>query len=455
MATIKVTGGKPLNGGLWIEPNKNEVLPLIAATLLTKEECVIRNSPRSPDVLKMIGALEAIGAHVAFSEDNTLTICCAGVTTHVVPELVAGMQASILFVGPLLSRLGKAQVPRNMGCKLGFRGHEGHIEYLRPFGVKCEAFDGHLSFERSETLRSEKLVQLSDDQQKVRCEYFTQPLVTPTENLLMFLSQVTAFDVELQGIAQEPHVLQLIRALRQMGVMITGSHGIVKISGSHKPLKGFDVDLHPDHVDFYGTLVAIIATGGSGSVCFENCSSEAFQSLVRMQKFFQDIGIKLDRFGNGMGVDPSFFVPEEYFPRADEKTWKLDPGPWPAFPVDSLPAFVVLACTNRNPEMDIVVSNWMYEDGMRYAAVLKDLGMSVSVENPQKIRVRGTDSMFSHDRPVEVTCPDVIEGARAVFIAALARPGITTIKNIDPLLRRSPNFLEKYKKLGAQIEVIG
>jgi UDP-N-acetylglucosamine 1-carboxyvinyltransferase len=455
MATIKVLGGKPLTGSITIESNKNEVLPLIAATLHTLEICTIHNVPRSPDVLKMLAALREMGAGVLFNE-NLLTICCKNVNTWEVPKLVAGMQASILFVGPLLARFGKAKVPRNVGCQLGFRGYEGHIEYLAPFGITCTEENNWLTFEVDHNLlKDDSLVQSRDKIREVKHEYFTQALVTPTENLLMLLSMVTAYDVELSGIAQEPHVVRLMNVLKMMGVLIRGDHGVVKISGSYKPLKGFNVTLEPDHVDFYGTMVAGILTKGTLDITYHDAHEfESYTSLNRMTRFMQNVGISVSKQGSIYKVVPSHFNPEIHFPKAADNIWKLDPGPWPAFPVDSLPSFVVLACANRNTEMDMLISNWMYEDGMRYASVLKDLGIAISIENPQKVRIRGSESMFSNNQSVEVTCPDVIEGARAVFLAALARPGVTIIKNFDPLLRRSPNFLQKYLALGASIEII-
>ena len=220
MAELIVPGGKQLKGEIDIAPNKNAVLPVLCATILTTEECVLHHTPRSPDVLKILEAIDALGGTHSWM-GNTLFVNCEKISEKPISECVADIQAAILFVGPMLARFGNVNVPVAIGCKLGYRGPEDHIYYLEQLGVDCQ-FNGssngsriNFSVDRSKLI-SQELVQLSPEVTK-KTFIFSEASVTPTENLLMLLSMVTKFEVEVRGVAHEPHVEFLIKVLRTMG----------------------------------------------------------------------------------------------------------------------------------------------------------------------------------------------------------------------------------------------
>ena len=441
--TIKVTGSK-LSGSISIVSNKNAVLPCIVASLLTTETCTFKKTPKSPDVLKIIKTLEHLGAEVVWSAEDTLQITCKNITTGVLPESIRGIQAAALFAGPLLVRVGECSIPRSVGCKLGFRGYEGHVDYLAAAGVVAEETEDIILFKKS-------VNEISS-----HCE-FIQPLVTPTENLLMFLAGASTTDVEISGIAQEPHVACLIKMLGKMGAVITGKGSVVSVTGS-KELKGAHMDFseEPDQVDFFGVVVSILATKSDVDI---QLGCKAPSSIIHMMKFLVSTGavMSLDESQEVVHVQgsKSSFHPINSFPKAGESTWKLDPGPWPAFPVDCLPSFVTWACMNEQSGTKTVIQNWMYENGLRYGDCLRDMGARVSHLEDQKITVEGGVGNPFH-RSVRVRAPEVIEGVRAVFIAALAATENTTIEiqNVEPILRRNPEIFELYQNIGAKIEFI-
>ena len=469
MAKLVINGGKKLSGIITITPNKNAVLPVLCATLLTEEECVLHHVPKSPDVLKILQAIQEIGGTHSW-KGSTLFVCCKDVISQAISQCVADIQSAILFVGPLLARFGYANVPVAIGCKLGYRGPEDHIYYLEQLGVNCtfktpvETGDvPRIQFGVDQSkLRSEDLVQISSETTR-KTFIFSEASVTPTENLLMLLSMVTKFDVEVQGIAHEPHVECLVKILRMMGVTIEGKGSVLTVKGCFGKIKGFEYDFQeePDHVDFYGTAVTAVLT--RSDVFLKCLPTIAIRSMV---EFLEKTGIHCIVRSDGVmihGIE-SVYTPIDGFSKANDVAWKMNPRPWPGFPVDCLPSFIALASASAHTAISTVVNNWMYEDGLGYVEQMNQLGASIVLFPTefgiQKICVTGSaeneEEYFVREHGNEVFIPGVpvIEGTRALFSVALGRTGKTTIADIGPLLRRSPDFVQKFIDSGADIELV-
>lgn len=457
---LKITGGTPLNGSIEIIANKNAVLPVLCATLLTKGMCTLKNVPKSPDVLKILEAIDGLGGfHEWKDSQKILRVCCDGIESKPVSDCVSDIQSAILFVGPLLARFGVANVPIAIGCKLGYRGPEDHIAYLSKFGAVCKMENNRVIFslDRS-TLQNHALVQISPETTTKRF-LFSEASVTPTENLLMLLTCVTKFNVEVQGIAQEPHVEFLIQVLRSMGVIIEGKGSCLIIKGRLGDLKKIECDFadEPDYVDFYGTAITIALSKGLATL-----KLKLTPSIMHMIEFLRESGVHLTIEQEGVIIDgrASSFLPVQGFSKANERVWKLNPKPWPGFPVDCLPSFIAWSCANQNSETSTTVLNWMYEDGIGYVHQLAQLREGVVMYptdlGEQKLVVHGTNKgkSFTAEGEVVLEGVPVIEGTRALVSAALASNSVTIIKNVAPLLRRAPDFVSKYGSLGAKIEVV-
>lgn len=463
MTKIKIDGGISLNGMIQISSNKNAVLPVLCATLLTDEYCVLKNIPKSPDVIKILDAIKSLGGSYEWCNESTVKICCKNITSQKVSNVVADIQSAILFVGPLLARFGEANVPVAIGCKLGYRGPEDHIEYLSHLGVISSFSDGRIQFtvDRSQ-LQSQELVQPSLET-TTKTIIFSESSVTPTENLLIFLSSVTKFNVEVQGIAHEPHVEFLATVLREMGMTIKGKGSVLTTKGCFGKMKGFEVDFinEPDYVDFYGTAIAVALTRGN---CFLKCLPTF--AIRHMVGFLEKTGIvcQIERDGVSILGKESSYCPVVGFSKANETIWKLNSRPWTGFPVDCLPSFIAWAAANTNPDTATTTCNWMYEEGFSYVEQLNSLGASIETFptkiGMQKILINGihskSETFFNRwdGQEVVVDGVPVIEGARAILSVALARKGSTTIKDISPLLRRNPDFIKKFNQLGATITII-
>jgi UDP-N-acetylglucosamine 1-carboxyvinyltransferase len=453
--TIKIKGGKPLQGTIKIAPNKNAILPALLASILTDETMTYKRVPRSPDVEKILAALRAMGATV-ISKEETVTICCRNLATSIVPnEIINEMQAGYLFAGPLLARFGKASIPPSSGCQLGYRGYEDHAEYLKKLCVEVTFIDIHqqkyihfnvMGFPKDCPIVSDSTEGLYEQ----RKSSYNNPLVTPTENILMFLAGMSRFDTEIGGIAQEPHVVQLIELLQKMGAQIKGKGSTIKIRNPGK-LKGVTFVPGPDHVDYFGFVITAAMTKSD-----LHLQLPVTESIEHMNEFIKDIGIVLEIKDDGVTVigSESSYKPSSTFPRAnDANTYKMNPGPWPMFPIDCLPSFVAWSTLNQNPETSTFSNNWMYDNGIEYVPVMQQMGARILSFDRQRVTTGGIANSHPYRSTLEVSAPQVIEGVRAIISCALSG-GDHTIHNAQYILRRNPNFFEVLKNLGADITVL-
>jgi UDP-N-acetylglucosamine 1-carboxyvinyltransferase len=463
MATgVIINGGIPLTGTIDIEANKNAVLPSLCAAVRSKYDCILRNIPKSPDVEKLLQAIKELGGKYNWdAAGTTVTVNCKNLQSKPVGDCVNSIQSAILFAGPLLARFGEADIPVSIGCKLGYRGPEDHIYYLSKLGVECKVENGRIRFSVDlKNVQTQDLVQVTTES-TMHTYIFSEASVTPTENLLMMLSAVTKFNVKVIGIASEPHVQCLIEVLKQMGANIDGHGNTLIARGNKGEMKGFDVDfkLQPDHVDLYGTAVMVALT--RGDVFLKCMPTPVIQFMV---EFLRNVGVvcKVEQTGVMIKGSESSYSPSQGLSRANANTWKINPMPWPGFPVDCLPSCVVWTCANLQKGTATTLNNWMYEDGIQYSLQLKMLGASIKViktdYGAQKVIVKGTGGKNYFDkfknRGITIEGVPVIEGVRALISAALSRKGKTTIEDISPILRRNPEIIKKLKELGADIEIL-
>jgi UDP-N-acetylglucosamine 1-carboxyvinyltransferase len=448
--TIHVRGGKALSGMVKIVPNKNAVLPAIAASILTDETMTYYNLPQSPDVLNMLCALEEMGAAVD-KDTATVTICCADLQDMPVPlEYIKDMQAGYLFAGPLLARFGSASIPMASGCLLGYRGYEDHAEYLRKLGVKFEVKDRYVTFTLEESIKDPRVSVVDDSFENERFVTYQSPYVTPTENVLMLLSKTSRYVTEVSGIAQEPHVAQLIELLRQMGARIRGKGSTVTVTGVDK-LRGSTFVAEPDHVDYFG--FAVLAAMTKSDLLLQ-VPTPLTSGIKHINDFISEMGIQFEIQKDGVMVfgSTSTYRPVATFPKADKFIYKMNPGPFPGFPVDCLPSFIGFSSMNPDPHTATRSINWMYTDGLTYVPVLKVMGAQVGSIDDQRVLIQGVTGGNPYTAEATVTAPSVIEGVRAIISCALAG-GKYTIKGVEYILRRNPKYFEILKELGADIEI--
>lgn len=433
--SVRVFGGNPLNGVVTPIPNKNAILKIIPAALLSEETTLCKNFPDTTDVEKMLEIAKRLGADIGRTGSDIKISSKNLFTSQIDEELGGKVRTSIMFVGPLLHRFGSVTVPMPGGCTLGKRSIAAHIEVFTKAGVQIEYGDSHVVFKQPKHERKEPLT-----------IWQTETSVTATENVVMYLSSIEA-KTTLINAACEPHVEQLCNFLVSMGAQIEGIGSNKLTIIGNKNLQGSTFVPQPDHVDIGGFIVAAAITRGKITVK-DAAPIHISGGLINV---FSKFGILIKPVGNDLYIDGTNDLEIDLinsgFPMADEDLPKLNPGPWPNFPVDILPVVVPLACRTKGR---LLINNWMYESGLQFVYNLKALGALIDVIDGQKIIVHGPCKFKSG----EVTVPDVIQACKAVFLASLADKTEITIHGTDILKRRYPDIFNVYKSLGAQIEVL-
>jgi len=434
--TIKVTGGRKLKGEVTPIPNKNSVVAVIPAAVLSNRTIVYKDTPKTSDVAKLCKIIEKLGGEVIDKGDGELRINCKNLDSyHVDEELGGQFRASLMFIGPLLARFGIAEVPIPGGCDLGMRSIEAHTNVFEKAGVEVERMGNYVRF-RAPRVKAKKYM-----------VWQIEASVTATENFAMYAAGIRS-EVELFDAASEPHVTDLLNLLSAMGASISGIGSNRLIIRGKKSLGKAVFMPRPDFIDISGYIIAAAVTNGEIKIKGANIP-DIVDGIINWYSMFnilverkgKDLIVK--RGNGGLITD----VNKSGFPLAAPNLPKFAPRPWPGFPVDALPPMAVLASKSSGR---LLIQNWMYESGLDFVRELNAMGADIFMIDTQRIIITGPVTF----KGGEVTPPSVIQSVKAVFLAALADPAVTIIHGTDILKRRYPNIIEVYKNLGAKIEVV-
>jgi UDP-N-acetylglucosamine 1-carboxyvinyltransferase len=404
-----------LVGRVPISGSKNAVLPILAACLLTDEECKLKNVPRIEDVYIMAQLLERMGATVEWSETDRqqLRVNPAGLARgDVLASLASRMRASFLLMGPLLARRGEARVAKPGGDDIGMRRVEQHLVGLRLMGARVELEEGEF------VARADRL--------KGATIHLDMPTVTGTENLMMAAATADGITT-IHNAAREPHVVDLALFLEKMGARLRGiGTDILQIDGVRE-LSGATHRVIPDNIEAGTYAIAIAATGGEGTV--EDVDTNDLRAMILKLRAsgadVEDVGHALHVIGNGR-LQP-----------VDVTTW-----PHPGFPTDLQAPFVSLM---TQADGRCVVSEAVFENRFQHVPELRKLGADIYVEGRSAI-ISGPTAL--HGGSVRV--PDIRSGA-ALVVAALCARGTTVLGNVFHLDRGYEDLVAKLEALGARI----
>lgn len=433
--SIRVIGGNPLVGTIKPVANKNAILPALVASILTKDTVVYKNVPKSTDVIIILELLKHLGAKIDDKNFDNLKITVEKIRTHKIPtELAEKLRSSLFFAGPLLARIGKVEIPTPGGCVLGVRSMSSHLDSFKKAGIKI-------------ILKKDAILLSAPKKQKKNLKIWqVEASVTASENLVMYLAG-TNTKAQITDFACEPHTKNLLEMLSSMGAKITGAgSNVVTISGNAS-LIGTTFTPYPDHIDISSIIVASAITGGNITIKNSN-----YPEIVDgMLDWYKKFNVSIVRKGKDLIVNQkkklklqNIFV---NFPLASQDLPKFVPRTWPGYPIDALPALVTLATKTKGR---ILIQNWMYESGLEYTSILSKMGANIYMIDPQKVIVTGETQY----KGGEVSAPGIIQATMAIFLAALSEKTITIIHNTECIRRRYPNYIEDYKKLGANIEIL-
>lgn len=408
---IRVNKSGPLFGTCEISTSKNAVLPIIAASMLTKETVILRLVPKISDVKDMVELLRAFGAQVT-EDGDTLTICAKDIMTTATDETIAGrFRASFLFMGPLLSREGCVTMPQPGGCRIGSRPIDLHIKGFIALGAKSLTDSGHVRTWGSRLTGT-----------TISLEY---PSVGATENIIMAACLADG-DTVLKGAAAEPEVEDLIKFLISMGADISAQEGRITIKGKSE-LHGTDYTPIPDRIEAGTLMLAAAVTGGD--ICLERATLCHMGPICSK---LSEAGAEIFPYTGGLRIRGKGAGPMD-----------IISSPYPGFPTDMQAQFMAACCAAQGIS---TIDETVFENRFLHVAELKKMGADITVTGNRAV-VNGTGKLHG----AQVTATDLRAGA-ALCIAALVAQDETIIKDIYHVDRGYEDLAGKFAKLGANIQ---
>jgi UDP-N-acetylglucosamine 1-carboxyvinyltransferase len=417
MSTLLIEGGQRLSGAVDVEGNKNAALPLLAACLLTAEECVLTNVPRISDVEVMARLILDLGGEVEGIGSTTLKVRCPEIVKDE-PDgaLVGRLRGSVLLLGPLLARRGRAHLAPPGGDFPARRTINTHLEALESMGARKVEGLGHI-LEAPDGLKPTSI-------------YLYEASVTGTETALLAAAAAPGVS-EIRHAACEPHVVELCAFLAQLGVGITGAGSTtIRIEGGGK-LCGAQHRLWGDYIEAGSWAVVAAVTGGEIDV--SGARAEDMEVVAAV----------LARLGIECSMHDEVFRVEQSTPRA---AGRITTGLWPGFPSDLVSLVTVLA---TQAEGQTLVHDWLYE--LRLFALEQLSGMSADLFlcDPHRIIVTGPRKL--RGRPLDSR--DLRSGM-ALIAAGLAADGQSRLAPLETVERGYGRLVERLQALGARVAKI-
>lgn len=428
MSNLIVHGGSPLKGRIVPSANKNAVLPILCATLLTREPVRLHGVPEITDVKKILEVFRQLGSSVSV-DFGTGVLDLHHQNTHFDPakdHLPEEMRSSIMLVPGLMARFGAARIEDDVkGCTLGAREIDPHVEVFERFGASVDrAADGLL---------------LKVDGKLRHNDHWTDyASVTTTENFVLCAALADGTST-LMNAASEPHVQEFCQFMQMLGAKLEGLgtsrltiHGVDRLGGGEFT---FAEDFHE--------IVTFLALGAitGGDVRVKNSQPEQFPLIDRT---FAKFGVQIvHEDGWSRSVVNGKLKVKEPFTR--NILQKVEAAPWPYLPVDLLPIFVALGV---KAEGSVMFWNKVYDGAMGWTTELSKFGAHAFLSDPHRMVTFGGKPLT----PAEVESPYIIRVAIALLMVAASIPGKSVIHNATPVRRAHPQFAENITRLGARVE---
>jgi UDP-N-acetylglucosamine 1-carboxyvinyltransferase len=409
-----ISGGNRLQGTVKIDGAKNSSLSIMAATLLTKDVCILRNVPRLTDVETMSDVIRKLGVKVEWKEGNNLYIDSDNFNNYEAPyELVKMMRASILVMGPLLARLKRAKISLPGGCAIGARPVDYHLKGFEALGAKVEVEKGYIEA-KVNILKGDEI-------------YLDFPSLGATENIMMAACLAEGVTI-IENAAKDPEVVELGNFLNKMGAKVKGlGTDLIKIKGV-KELHGIDYTIIPDRIEAGTYMIAAAITGGD--VLIEEADLSLLKPLIVK---LEEAGVRIELEKNLIQV-----IGPDRVNAVDIKTL-----PFPGFPTDMQPQFMALSCVARGTS---VITETVFEKRFAHIGDLIRMGADIKVEGHSAI-IKGVKKLSA----APVMASD-LRGGAALVLAGLVAEGTTELSRIYHLDRGYAKLEEKLNSLGADIK---
>lgn len=432
MESFIIEGGHPLSGTITPQGAKNEALEVICATLLTDEEVSIDNVPDILDVNNLILLLKDIGVRVERNSKNNYTFCAKEINLDYLnsEEFVrkcASLRGSVLMIGPLLARFGKAVVAKPGGDKIGRRRLDTHFLGFKNLGAKFVHSENNNTFEiKAKRLKGTNML-------------LDEASVTGTANIIM-AAVLAKGHTTIYNAACEPYIQQLCRMLNNMGAKISGiASNLLTIEGVDR-LHGTSHKILPDMIEV-GSFIGMAAMVGNG-MRIKNVSVE---NLGIIPEAFRRLGVKILIEGDDLYIPHMPHYQVDSF--IDGSIMTLADAPWPGLTPDLLSVLLVVATQARG---SVLIHQKMFESRLFFVDKLIDMGAQIILCDPHRAVVVGHDHKVRL-RAGRMTSPDIRAGI-ALLIAALSANGTSRIDNIAQIDRGYEDIEGRLNALGANIK---
>ncbi len=414
MEKLIIKGGNQLHGEINCSGAKNAGLPILASSILFSDSIQVGNLPHLKDISTMLELLNSMGSDICLEENGMLTIDSSNLTNPEARyELVKTMRASILVMGPLLAKYGRAKISQPGGCNIGTRPIDFHLSGLEQMGAEIK-IDSKFIYLEAKKLRP---IDFS----------FPKISVTGTENLIMaaiFTPGVT----NLKNCAKEPEVVDLINFLNSCGAKIEGAGtSNISITGV-EDLVGGDWNILPDRIEAGTYLVAGAIT--NGHVRINNISDNLILPIITT---LERMGVTIKKGKDWVEVDAT---------TSDLKSVDIETGPFPGFPTDMQAQFMTLNCISDGSSL---TTETVFENRFQHVTELKKMGAKISLNNNQA-KIEGVSNLVGSN----VSASD-LRASASLFLAGLVGKNRTQIDDIYHIDRGYECIEEKLNKLGAEI----
>ena len=431
MASFIIEGGHKLQGSITPQGAKNEVLQEICATLLTEEEVTIENIPDIADVNNLIQQLMNMGVAVSKNGPGSYTFQARNINLDYLEsdeyiEGCARLRGSVMFIGPLLARLGRATLSTPGGDKIGRRRVDTHLLGLQKLGAKFH----HIEEKGIYCIKADKL--------KGCYMLLDEASVTGTANIIM-AATLAEGTTTIYNAACEPYIQQLCRMLCKMGARISGIasnlitiEGVVSLGGCrHRAL--------PDMIEV-GSFIGMAAMTQS-EITIKDVS---FGNLGVIPESFRRLGVYFEQQGDDIFIPSQDHYEIESF--LDGSIMSISDAPWPGLTPDLLSVLLVTAIQAKG---SVLIHQKMFESRLFFVDKLIDMGAQILLCDPHRAVVIGHDRQFKL-RPRSMSSPDIRAGI-ALLIAAMSAEGQSRIDNIDQIDRGYQNLEQRLNQIGAKI----
>ncbi len=402
MDKIRIHGGHPLSGSIKISGSKNSALPILAATLLTREPCIIHRVPDLSDTHYMLQILIHLGAQVERAS-GTVTVVAEKATSVAPYDVVRKMRASVCVLGPLLGRCKEASVSMPGGCVIGDRPIDLHLKGFEALGAAVRVEGGNIKVFAPK---------LGGAVINLRGKF--GPTVLGTDNVMMAAVLAEGTTV-IEGAAQEPEVVDLANFLNKMGAKIEGAGGT-------------EHDIIPDRIEA-GTFLVAGAICGKG-ISIKRVEPEHVRSITTA---LENCGFRIDNGDDSISISPN----------GETKPLELATEPYPGFPTDMQAQMCALLSTTGG--ISVITEN-IFPQRYMHVAELKRMGAHVDLEGATAV-IQGVDHLFG----APVMASD-LRASAALVLAGLKADGVTEVSRVYHIDRGYEHLDEKLSELGAHIE---